>query len=86
MYLSSSNSENFSKVSLGKFKLSVKDESPKIRELRFNRVIFGAGPSPFLLNATFHHHINLYGTDPAFVNEVFKSLYCDDFVVGIKFY
>ena len=59
---------------------NIKDESPKIRELRFNRVIFGAEPSPFLLNATLHHHIKQYDTDPAFVNEVLKSLYCDDFV------
>ena len=59
---------------------NIKDESPKIRELRFNRVIFGAGPSPFLLNATLHHHIKQYDTDPAFVNEVLRSLYCDDFV------
>ena len=59
---------------------SMKDKSPKIRELRFNRVIFGAGPSPFLLNATLHHNIKQYDTDPAFVNEDLKSLYCDDFV------
>ena len=59
---------------------SIKDEPPKIRELRFNRVIFGAGPSPFLLNATLQHHIKKYDTDPAFVKQVLKSLYCDDFV------
>ena len=59
---------------------NIKDESPKIRELRFNRVIFGAGPSPFLLNATLQHHVKQYDTDPAFVNEVLKSPYCDDFV------
>ena len=65
---------------------NIKDESPTIRELCFNKVILGAGPSPFLLNATLHHHIKQYDTDQAFVNEVLKSLYCDDFVGGIKFY
>ena len=36
----------------------INDENLNIREPRFNRVIFGAGPSPFLFNATLHHHIN----------------------------
>ena len=65
---------------------SIKDKSPKIRELRFNRIIFGAGPSPFLLNATLRHHIKQYDTDPVFVNEFLKSLHCYDFVGGVKFY
>ena len=59
---------------------SINDEPPNITELRLNRVIFGAGPSPFLLNATLQHHIKKYDTDPAFVKQVLKSLYCDDFV------
>ena len=61
---------------------NILDEQPTIRELRFKRVIFGAGPSPFLLNATLHHHLKKYDTDPAFVKQVLKSLYCDDFIGG----
>ena len=63
-------------------------EDPKnviseLSELRFTWVIFGAGPSPFLLNATMQRHIGGYEeTDPGFVRLVVKSLFVDDFVGG----
>ena len=36
------------------------DMQLKIHELRFTRVIFGSGPSPFLLNGTFQKHFEKY--------------------------
>ncbi|XP_065052644.1 uncharacterized protein LOC135681921 [Rhopilema esculentum] len=60
-----------------------KNAISELSELRFTRVIFGAGPSPFLLNATMQRHIGGYEeTDPEFVRLVVKSLFVDDFVGG----
>ena len=42
--------------------------------------MLGAGLSPFLPNATLHHHIKENNTDPLFVHKNIKSLYCDEFV------
>jgi len=54
-----------------------------IIELRFSRVVFGAAPSPFLLNATIQVHLEKYKMkDPEFVNSMLRSLYVDDFVGG----
>eukprot|EP00112_Aurelia_sp_Birch-Aquarium-sp1_P000095 Seg1007.4 transcript_id=Seg1007.4/GoldUCD/mRNA.D3Y31 product="hypothetical protein" protein_id=Seg1007.4/GoldUCD/D3Y31 len=54
--------------------LWVKDihqELPEICELRSTRVIFGSGPSPFLLGATIKEHMETYKSeDPEFVNLV----------------
>ena len=62
---------------------NVKEEHPVMRELRFTRVIFGSGPSPFLLNATIREHMKQYAeNDPDFVRQVVKSLYVDDYVGG----
>ena len=56
-----------------------------IIELRFSRVVFGAAPSPFLLNATIQVHLEKYKMkDPEFVNSVLRSLYVDDFVGGSR--
>ena len=51
------------------------------RMMRFQRVIFGAVCSPFLLQATIQHHLNKYPPSPA-VRELQSSLYVDDFVSG----
>ena len=68
--------------------LWVKDihqEPPEICELRFTRVIFGSGPSPFLLGATIKEHMESYkNEDPEFVNLVTKSLFVDDLAAGGK--
>ena len=61
----------------------IKAEQPVIEELRFTRVIFGSGPSPFLLNGTIREHMKKYqAQDPEFVDMVISSLYVDDFVGG----
>ena len=49
--------------------------------MRFQRAIFGATCSPFLLNATIQHHLSQYPTSLA-VSELQSSLYMDDFVSG----
>jgi hypothetical protein len=59
------------------------NEDPKIRLLRFTRVVFGLTSSPFILNATIKHHVSQYTTsDPEFAKEVMRSLYVDDFASG----
>ena len=48
---------------------------------RFCRVIFGAGPSPFLLNGTLRRHIEKYKKEnPEF--ELVESFYVDDLAIG----
>ena len=59
----------------------VKSQDPELWELRFTRAIFGAGPSPFILSATIHHHLNQY-KDKDLVEEVKTSLYVDDYLSG----
>ena len=55
----------------------------KVCVFRFTRVMFGLTPSPFLLNATLKHHLEQFRiSDPAFVEQVNKSLYVDDLVAG----
>ena len=49
----------------------------------FCRVIFGAGPSPFLLNGILRHHIEKYEKeDPEFVRKLVESFYVDDLATG----
>ena len=49
----------------------------------FCKVIFGAGPSPFLLNGTLRHHIEKYEKeDPEFVRKLVESFYVDDLATG----
>eukprot|EP00112_Aurelia_sp_Birch-Aquarium-sp1_P009810 Seg2129.4 transcript_id=Seg2129.4/GoldUCD/mRNA.D3Y31 product="hypothetical protein" protein_id=Seg2129.4/GoldUCD/D3Y31 len=58
-------------------------EEREIKEYRYARVIFGAGPSPFLLCGTVKHHLKKYqDTDPEFVERLEKSLYVDNAVIG----
>ena len=63
----------------------VDKESPEIKLIRFTRVVFGVNASPFILNATIRHHVNICMlNDNAFALEVLKSLYVDDFASGAK--
>eukprot|EP00112_Aurelia_sp_Birch-Aquarium-sp1_P015934 Seg357.4 transcript_id=Seg357.4/GoldUCD/mRNA.D3Y31 product="hypothetical protein" protein_id=Seg357.4/GoldUCD/D3Y31 len=58
------------------------EESPVV-EYRFTRAIFGAGPSPFILGATIHHHLERYQEDePQLVEDIKASLYVDDYISG----
>ncbi len=58
-------------------------KEPEIEIYQFCRVIFGAGPSPFLLNATLRYHLAKYEEeDPEFVEKVANSMYIDDLVSG----
>ena len=58
-------------------------EKPKIKEYRSCCVLFGAGPSPFLLRGTLRHHLSKYEEmDPLFVQALKDSLYVDDLVGG----
>ena len=60
-----------------------KDLLSRVCEWRFTPVIFGAGPSPFLLNATLKKHIEEHEQeDPRFVRKVVRSVFVDDFVGG----
>ncbi len=52
---------------------------------RSKRVIFGAGPSPFLLNATIRHHVEKYESeDPKFTEKMKRSFFVDDLVTGAR--
>ena len=63
----------------------VNKESPAIKLIRFTRVVFGVNASPFILNATIRHHVNICMlNDNAFALEFLKSLYVDDFASGAK--
>ena len=61
------------------------DNQANIQPLRFTRVTFGVNSSPFLLNATIHHHISKYkDADPAFVKTFLSSIYVDDLSFGAQ--
>ena len=58
-------------------------ELPKLVVMRFIRVVFGVSSSPFLLNATIHHHMKQYGSmDAPFVQKFTRSIYVDDVTFG----
>ena len=60
---------------------NLENAEPKLEIYRFTRVMFGAICSPYLLNATVRHHLEKYRDEnEKFVDNVIKSLYCDDFV------
>lgn len=59
----------------------VESPDPQIIVFRYTKAIFGAVCSPYLLSATIRHHLRQYEeTEPEFVENVKKSLYCDDYV------
>ena len=58
---------------------NIEEEDPDIIIYRFCFVIFGVNGSPFLLNATLHHHVNQYMESHGEVcKEILRSLYVDD--------
>ena len=58
-------------------------EEAEIITYRFSRVVFGVSSSPFLLNATIQHHVQLYVKEqPLLVDKVLESIYVDDVVGG----
>ena len=67
--------------------LWLKDVTQSARDLtnvdvfRFCRVLFGAAPSPFLLGATIHHHLDRHGDD--WISQDLKAaMYMDNVVTG----
>ena len=49
------------------------------------RVIFGAGPSPFILSGVLQHHIQRYAKeDPEFAEKLKKGYYVDDLITGCE--
>ena len=64
---------------------NIESDEPEIVVLRFTSAVFGVICSPYLLNATIRHHLELYQeTDPDFVENVRSSLYCDDYVSSFE--
>lgn len=60
-------------------------ERPEIEVCRFPRVVFSVSCSPFLLNATLRHHLELHTLDqPELVAKILSSLYVDDIVSGAE--
>lgn len=54
-----------------------------VRMFRFTRVLFGLGPSPFLLGGVIQHHLNTCRpTNPDRVAEIERELYVDDLISG----
>ena len=48
-------------------------------------MVFGVACSPFLLNATLSQHVDKYQTaQPNLVNQLQRSIYVDDVVLGAK--
>lgn len=58
-------------------------DDPSIVVYRFTRVMFGVSSSPFLLNATVRHHLELHAEAHSdLVLKVLRSIYVDDVVTG----
>ena len=59
-------------------------ENPKLVIYRFNRVIFGATCSQFLLNGAIKLHLERYKHfDPEFIKKILKCFYIDDLNTGV---
>ena len=61
-------------------KNEVRDDN--IIHFRFRRVLFGASPSPFLMNATIQHHLDSYQDDWV-ADDIKGSLYSDNLISGV---
>jgi hypothetical protein len=62
---------------------NVQENPPRIRPLRFTRVVFGVSSSPFLLNATIRHHLEYYRkSHPDLIQLLLDSFYVDDLTTG----
>ena len=60
-------------------------EEPRVVVYRSARVVFGVTASPFLLNATIRHHLELHAkTHGDLVSKVLRSMYVDDLVTGAE--
>ena len=61
----------------------VEKPQPELQQMRFTRVVFGVSASPFLLNATITHHLDMYHNNhPELVNTLKRSIYVDDVTYG----
>ena len=50
---------------------------------RFTRALFGLNQSPFLLGGTLEHHLSSYESQfPTEIDEIKRSLYVDDIILG----
>ena len=62
---------------------NVQGQEPEVQAYKFTRVVFGVGPSPYLLNATIMHHLELFEDKYSVtVSKLNKSMYVDDVVMG----
>ena len=62
---------------------NVQENPPRVRPLRFTRVVFGVSSSPFLLNATIRHHLEHYReSHPDLIQLLLDSFYVDDLTTG----
>ena len=55
-------------------------DPPEVKRYYFTRVVFGVSSSPFLLNATIHHHLSQ--CEPKSPSQLQKSLYVDGVANG----
>ena len=64
---------------------NVKNDDFSIQKLRFARVIFGAAPSQYLLNAVIKKHVeNYHEIDPEFEKMVKAGFYVEDLNISVK--
>lgn len=59
------------------------DDPPQYIVLRFATVVFGVSCSPFLLDATVRHHLELHqDSQRTLVDKLLRSFYVDDVITG----
>ena len=59
----------------------LKDETGRVRHMRFTRVPMGNTASPFLLNATIKFHLNKY-PETELIKELKEDIYVDNWLSG----